>query len=49
MSSAKFLSGSTRAIQLTVSALTFGSNYTLTVNNVRDRAATPNTICQARR
>src|SRR5262249_13714098 len=31
-------------ILLTVSALTFGSNYTLRVSNVRDRATTPNTI-----
>jgi alpha-galactosidase len=31
-------------VNLTTSALTKGTTYTLTVNNVRDRAATPNTI-----
>jgi len=34
----------TKTIVLTTAALTFGNNYTLSVNNVRDRAATPNTI-----
>ncbi|MBI3192536.1 MAG: immunoglobulin domain-containing protein, partial [Pedosphaera parvula] len=34
----------TKTITLTTSALTIGTPYTLTVNNVKDRAATPNTI-----
>src|SRR5439155_5927604 len=34
----------TSTIILTVSPLTIGTNYTLLVSNVRDRAATPNTI-----
>ena len=34
----------TRTIILSVSALANGITYTLTVNNVRDRATTPNTI-----
>jgi hypothetical protein len=33
-----------RTVLLTTSPLTYGNSYTLTVNNVRDRAATPNTI-----
>ena len=33
-----------RSVILKTSPLAFGSNYTLTVNNVRDRASTPNTI-----
>ena len=33
-----------RSVILTTTPLAFGSNYTLTVNNVRDRASTPNTI-----
>ena len=33
-----------RAINLTTSPLIRGSNYTLTVSNVRDRAAAQNTI-----
>lgn len=33
-----------RVVILTVSGMTSGANYTVTVNNVRDRAATPNTI-----
>ncbi|MDB6033249.1 MAG: hypothetical protein JWM16_3587, partial [Verrucomicrobiales bacterium] len=41
---AKFATGSTRAVQLSAGPLAVGSNYTLTVNNVKDRAATPNTI-----
>jgi hypothetical protein len=36
--------GDARTILLTTSPLTYGINYTLTVNNVRDRAATPNVI-----
>src|SRR6266540_2380287 len=36
--------GDTRTIFLTTSSLTIGNSYTLTVNNVRDRAAVPNTI-----
>ncbi|HKQ39059.1 MAG TPA: lamin tail domain-containing protein, partial [Verrucomicrobiae bacterium] len=33
-----------RSVILNTSPLASGSNYTLTVNNVRDRASTPNTI-----
>ena len=44
VSAAKFVNGSTRAVQLTTSPLSFGTNYSLTVNNVKDRAAAPNTI-----
>ena len=33
-----------QTVSLTVSALTFSNNYTVTVNNVRDRASVPNTI-----
>ena len=33
-----------RSVTLTTSPLTIGSNYTITVNRVRDRAATPNVI-----
>ncbi|MCW5559622.1 MAG: lamin tail domain-containing protein, partial [Verrucomicrobiae bacterium] len=33
-----------RTVTLNVSALTFGTTYTLTVSDVTDRAATPNTI-----
>jgi CotH kinase protein/Lamin Tail Domain/PA14 domain/Putative Ig domain len=33
-----------RTVLLTVSPLTFGQSYTLTVNNVTDRAGTPNPI-----
>src|SRR5262249_55476183 len=33
-----------QTVWLTVSPVTYGSNYTVTVNNVRDRASTPNTI-----
>ena len=36
--------GDTRTIVLTTSTLSVGTTYTLTVNNVRDRASTPNTI-----
>ncbi len=38
------LGGDLRTILLTTSALTFGASYVLTVNNVRDRAVTPNTM-----
>lgn len=31
-------------VRLTTTALAYGTNYTVTVNNVRDQAATPNTI-----
>ena len=43
ISSAAFGPG-TKTIILTSSSLTYGTGYTLTVNNVRDRAASPNTI-----
>jgi len=43
VSSAQFGSD-TRSILLTVSALSFGTNYTVHISNVRDRAASPNTI-----
>ncbi len=33
-----------QTVWLTVSPVSYGSNYVLTVNNVRDRASTPNTI-----
>src|SRR6266511_764402 len=36
--------GDTRSVVLNTSPLIAGTAYTLTVNNVRDRAATPNTI-----
>ncbi|MCL4179863.1 MAG: lamin tail domain-containing protein [Verrucomicrobia bacterium] len=36
--------GDTRTIILTTSALSLSTTYTLTVNNVRDRATSPNTI-----
>lgn len=39
-----FGNGSADAIRLTTSPLTAGSNFILTVNNVRDRATTPNPI-----
>jgi regulation of enolase protein 1 (concanavalin A-like superfamily) len=42
--SAAVFGADTRTIVLTTSALTFGTTYTLTVNNVTDRAATPNPI-----
>ncbi|MGV3774792.1 MAG: lamin tail domain-containing protein, partial [Verrucomicrobiales bacterium] len=35
------------SVSLTVSPLAIGSTYTVTINNVRDRAATPNTIANA--
>jgi hypothetical protein len=41
--SAAVLGGDTRTVTLTTSALTPG-NYTLTVNNVKDRATVPNVI-----
>ncbi|MEW6158100.1 MAG: immunoglobulin domain-containing protein, partial [Verrucomicrobiota bacterium] len=34
----------TRTVLLTTSALVYGTTYSLTVNNVKDRAVTPNTI-----
>ena len=43
VSSASF-AGDTRTIVLTTSAMSPSVTYTLTVNNVRDRASTPNTI-----
>lgn len=43
VSAARF-GGDDRTIVLTTSALAVGPTYTLTVNNVRDRATTPNTI-----
>src|SRR5438093_922504 len=43
ISSAAF-GGDTRSVVLTTSPLNAGATYALTVNNVRDRAATPNTI-----
>jgi regulation of enolase protein 1 (concanavalin A-like superfamily) len=42
--SAAAFGADTKSITLTTSALTIGTPYTLTVNNVKDRAATPNTI-----
>ncbi len=42
--SAAAFGSDTRTILLTTSPLIFGSNYTLKVSNVKDRAATPNTI-----
>jgi hypothetical protein len=36
--------GDARTIVLTTGPVTYGSNYVITVNNVRDRAATPNVI-----
>ena len=44
ISNVAFAAGQTRVVQLTTSPLNFGTTYTLTVNNVRDRAGTPNTI-----
>ena len=38
------LSPDTVTVNLTVAPLAYGSNYTLVINNVRDRARTPNTI-----
>lgn len=35
---------SANTVSLTVTSLTFSNNYTVTVNNVRDRASIPNTI-----
>ncbi|TAL02925.1 MAG: hypothetical protein EPO07_06800 [Verrucomicrobia bacterium] len=35
---------SAQTVSLTVSSLTLSNNYTVTVNNVRDRASIPNTI-----
>lgn len=42
--SAAVLQGDTQTVLLTVSALSQGVTYTLTVNNVTDRASTPNPI-----
>src|SRR6185295_17349676 len=42
--SAAALSEDNRTVILTTSPLSFQLTYTLTVNNVRDRATTPNTI-----
>jgi hypothetical protein len=42
--SAASLGSDLSTVTLTVSTLTKGTTYTLTVNNVRDRAASPNTI-----
>ncbi|MDB6039503.1 MAG: Spore coat protein CotH, partial [Verrucomicrobiales bacterium] len=42
--SAAVFGGDNRTIVLTTSPLAFGSSYTLTVNNVKDRAQTANTI-----
>ena len=42
--SAASLSTNGKLVTLTTSALTVGSSYTVTVNNVTDRAASPNTI-----
>jgi len=42
--SAAVFGNDTRQIILTTSPLIFGNNYTLYISNVRDRAATPNTI-----
>lgn len=38
------MGGDSRTVLLTVSSLTFGNSYTLTVNNVADTAAIPNVI-----
>jgi hypothetical protein len=43
VSAARF-AGDTRTIVLTTSPMSVTTTYTLTVNNVRDRATTPNTI-----
>jgi hypothetical protein len=42
--SAAVLGGDNKTVTLTTATLSEGVLYTLTVNNVRDRAATPNTI-----
>jgi hypothetical protein len=42
--SSAIMGSDTRTVLLTVSALTFGNSYTLTVNNVTDAAAIPNVI-----
>ncbi len=42
--SAAVLQADTKTVELTVSTLTEDVTYSLTVNNVQDRAATPNTI-----
>ncbi|HEX5221861.1 MAG TPA: lamin tail domain-containing protein [Verrucomicrobiae bacterium] len=42
--SAAHFAGDNRTVILTTSPLNVGPTYTLTVNNVRDRATTPNTI-----
>ena len=38
------LSSTERIVTLTVSPLTVGASYTLTINNIRDKASTPNAI-----
>ena len=38
------LNPNNQTVTLTTSPLTYGSNYCLVINNVRDRAAAPNTI-----
>lgn len=42
--SAPVLSTNGLSVTLTTTPLAYGSNYTITINGVRDRAATPNTI-----
>jgi hypothetical protein len=42
--SAAAFGADTRTVALTTSTLAFGTTYRLTVNNVQDRAVTPNTI-----
>lgn len=44
ISAANLFAGDVRTVALTTSALVNGNSYTLTVNNVRDTANTPNTI-----
>src|SRR5690606_20535642 len=44
ISAATLFAGDVRTVALTTSALVNGNSYTLTVNNVRDTANTPNTI-----
>jgi hypothetical protein len=44
ISAANLFEGDARTVALTTSALVNGNSYTLTVNNVRDTANTPNTI-----
>ncbi len=44
VSAASFFDGNNRTVALTTSALVNGNTYTVTVNNVRDTAQTPNGI-----